>query len=219
MVTIRWHGHACFEIVSSNGYTVVIDPHDGGSIGIKPPKARADAVLMTHDHFDHNAWHTVSKDNTVKYLMKEGEFELDGIKVLGVKAYHDKYRGRRRGTIVMYKLVVDEISMLHVGDLGHVLSEDIVDKLKPLDVLMVPIGGTFTIDGKEALQLAKLLEPKALIPMHYWVRGINLPLAPLDNFLSICDYEVIKLDSNEWIVTKDELSNWKETKVIVFELP
>lgn len=219
MVTIRWHGHACFEIVGSKGYTIVIDPHDGGSIGIKPPKVRADAVLMTHDHFDHNAWHVVSKDNTVKYLMKEGEFELDGIKVLGVKAYHDKYRGRRRGTVVMYKLIVDEISILHVGDLGHVLSEDIVDKLKPLDVLMVPVGGTFTIDGKEALQLAKLIEPKALIPMHYWVRGINLPLAPLDNFLSICDYEVIRLGSNEWVITKDKLSNWKETKVVVFELP
>ena len=217
---VRWHGHACFEIVSSEGFDVVIDPHDGGSIGLRPPNARADAVLMTHDHFDHNAWHIVLKPGGEKYLMKEGEFTIGGkYRVLGVKAYHDKYKGRRRGAIVMYKLVIDDINILHVGDLGHVLTYDICEKLKPIDILMIPVGGVFTINAKEAYEIIKMLEPKAAVPMHYWVSGINLPLAPLNNFLSIVDYEVIRLDSNEWSITKDELDIWDTTKVVVFKLP
>ncbi|RLG87975.1 MAG: Zn-dependent hydrolase [Thermoprotei archaeon] len=220
MVTIRWHGHACFEIVSSDGTVIVIDPHDGGSIGIKPPNVRADVVLMTHDHFDHNAWHIVLKEGGEKYLMREGEFTIGNkYKVLGVKAYHDKYKGRRRGEVVMYRLEVDGISVLHVGDLGHILDPEVANKLRPIDILMVPVGGVFTVDAKEAYEVVKELEPKAAIPMHYWIRGINLPLAPVDNFLSIVDYEIVRLDSNVWSITKDELDLWETTKVVVFKEP
>ena len=220
MVTIKWHGHACFEIISSDAFSIVIDPHDGGSIGLKPPKAKADVVLMTHDHFDHNAWHVVLKSGGEKYLMREGAFKVGGkYEVIGVKAYHDKYRGRRRGDVVIYKVHVDNISILHLGDLGHILDPETASKLRPIDVLMVPVGGTFTIDAKEAYEVVKELEPKAVVPMHYWVRGVNLPLAPVDNFLSIVDLEVIRLDSNVWQVSKDDLDLWESTKVVVFKEP
>jgi len=91
---IRWHGHACFEI--SNGRTIVTDPHDGKSIGIKPPQVKADLVLVSHGHFDHNSVKTVSKGST-KIISTVGKFEELGIKVKGVKAFHDNAGGERRG--------------------------------------------------------------------------------------------------------------------------
>jgi len=218
MVVIRWHGHACFEIVDSSGFSIVIDPHDGGSIGLKPPRARADAVLITHEHFDHNAYPVVLRGGGERYSMREGEFVVGGrYMVLGVRAYHDKYRGRRRGQVVMYRLSVEGVNILHVGDLGHMLSPETSERLRPVDIAMVPVGGTFTIDGKEAYEVIKELSPKAAIPMHYWIPGVNLPLAPLENFLGVIDLDVVRLNSNEWSVTKESLDRWGETKVVVFK--
>ena len=218
MVVIRWHGHACFEIVDSSGFSIVIDPHDGGSIGLKPPRARADAVLITHEHFDHNAYPVVLKGGGERYSMREGEFVVGGrYRVLGVRAYHDKYRGRRRGQVVMYRLSVEGVNILHVGDLGHMLSPETSKRLGPVDIAMVPVGGTFTIDGKEAYEVIKELSPKAAIPMHYWIPGVNLPLAPLENFLGVIDLDVVRLNSNEWSVTKGSLERWGETRVVVFK--
>ncbi len=221
VVTIRWHGHACFEIIDSEGLTIVIDPHDGRSIGLKPPKVSADVVLMTHEHFDHNAYHLVIKPGGEKYSMKEGEFKIAGkYSVKGIKLFHDKSKGRLRGNVVIYRLEVEGISILHVGDLGHIIPQKVVDDVSPVDILMVPVGGTFTIDAKEAYEISRMLTPKAVIPMHYWVEGVNLPLAPLDSFLSVVDYGVIKLDSNEWTISKEELEVMgPEPKVIVFKLP
>lgn len=221
MVKFRWHGHACFEIVDSKGLTIVIDPHDGRSIGLNPPRASADVVLITHEHFDHNAYHLVLKAGGEVYSMKEGDFKIAReYPVKGIKLFHDKNRGRLRGTVVIYKLEVEGVKILHVGDLGHTLPPNVVSAVKPVDVLMVPVGGTFTIDAKEALEVSKSLMPKVIIPMHYWVKGINLPLAPLESFLKIVDYEVIKLGSNEWVISRDELEALgPEPKVVVFSLP
>jgi len=221
MVTIRWHGHACFEIVDSEGLTIVIDPHDGRSIGLKPPKVSADVVLMTHEHFDHNAYHLVIKPGGEVHSMKEGEFKVAGKYLAkGIKLYHDKSKGRLRGNVVIYRLEIEGIGILHVGDLGHMLPQEVIDTVSPVDVLMVPVGGTFTVDAKEAYEISKALTPKVIIPMHYWIKGMNLPLAPLDSFLSLVDYEVIKLDSNEWNISKEDLEVMgPEPKVVVFNPP
>lgn len=221
VVVVRWHGHACFEVVDSNGVSIVIDPHDGRSIGLKPPKASADAVLITHEHFDHNAYHLVLKPGGEKYSMREGDFRVVrkyGVK--GIKLFHDKSRGKLRGNVVIYRLEVEGVRILHLGDLGHIPPQEVVNEVTPIEVLMVPVGGTFTIDAKEAYEVAKMLSPKVVVPMHYWVTGVNLPLAPLDSFLNIVDYEVIKMDSNQWSISKEELDVMgPEPKVVVFKLP
>ena len=121
---------------------------------------------------------------------------------------------------MIYRLEVEGVRILHLGDLGHIPPQEVVNEVTPIEVLMVPIGGTFTIDAKEAYEVAKMLSPKVVVPMHYWVTGVNLPLAPLDSFLSIVDYEVIKMDSNQWSISKEELDVMgPEPKVVVFKLP
>ncbi len=219
MVLIKWHGHACFEIIDSQGRSVVIDPHDGRSIGIKAPEASADAVLITHDHFDHNAFHVVLKSGGEIHSMKLGKFKILGsYDVEGVEAYHDKLKGRRRGKVVIYKLNVEGVRITHLGDLGS-FDEELINALKPTDVLMIPVGGVFTIDANEARDLIRELSPKVAIPMHYWVPGINLPLSTLEDFLNIIEWEVVKLERNEWSVTEEELSLIEPTRVVVFKTP
>ena len=124
MIKIRWHGHACFEF--SNGLTIVIDPHDGASIGIAPPKVKADIILITHDHFDHNQARVVEKDGSI--IVRESK-SINGIEIEAIKAYHDKEKGSKRGEINMYKVRYDFLSFLHVGDLGHMLDEETIEKI------------------------------------------------------------------------------------------
>ncbi len=198
MVTVKWHGHACFEIISSKGIRVVIDPHDGRSLGIKPPDAQADIVLITHEHFDHNAFSVVAKPSAQVFSMYEGSTRVNDIEILGIRTYHDRERGKRRGQNVIYRMLVDNVTFLHLGDLGHELDESYARKLGHIDIVMIPVGGTFTIDSSGAWKTIEVIKPKAVIPMHYWIRGLNLPLRPVDDFISKRPsmWSVVKLDSN-----------------------
>lgn len=206
MPIIRWHGHACFEIITSQGKTIVIDPHDGRSLGLKPPRALADIVLITHEHFDHNAYAVVAKPGAKILSMKAQENIIDDVKVLGVETYHDKDRGRRRGRNVVYRILVDGVSLVHLGDLGHTIGEESA-KLKPIDVLMIPVGGVFTIDAKEAWKVIEVLNPLTVIPMHYWVQGLELPLKPVDEFLNLAPttWNKLLLESNTLSIDKESL--------------
>ncbi|MEM4600471.1 MAG: MBL fold metallo-hydrolase [Sulfolobales archaeon] len=219
---IRWHGHACFELIDRGGFTIAIDPHDGYSLGIKPPSFKADAVLITHEHFDHNAYNIVAKPGAEKHSMREGEFLIAGRHMArGVKLYHDKVKGRRRGEVVIYRVEVDGVRVLHLGDLGHVFDESTALGLKPIDVLLVPVGGTFTIDAREAYEVVKVVEPKVVVPMHYWVKGMNLPLQPVDIFVDIVRdvYEVVSTQTSELTVTPEGLQSIVKTKVYVLNAP
>ena len=219
MVIIRWHGHACFEIVPSSGITIVIDPHDGASIGIKPPQVKADIVLITHEHFDHNAYRVVSKDKSEVISSREGEFEVQGVRIKGITAYHDPYKGRRRGSVVMYKIMVDDLEILHMGDVGHILTSEQVNEVGQVDVVMIPVGGTFTIGPEEAWRTLEVLRPRVAIPMHYWISGINLPLMPVDEFVSKAseEWEIVYHDTNQIELSKNALP--KKLTVYVLRPP
>ncbi|MEM0153448.1 MAG: MBL fold metallo-hydrolase [Ignisphaera sp.] len=207
MVVVRWHGHACFEIVSSKGTVIVIDPHDGRSLGIKTPKVSADIVLITHEHFDHNAYSVVAKPSANVYSMHVGEESVNDIKFTGIEAYHDKEKGRRRGRNVIYKLYVDNVSFVHVGDLGHELDKEYSKRLGLIDILMIPVGGTFTLDAKGAWKTIENLEPKTVIPMHYWIEKLNLPLRPVDDFIQQKppSWNVITLNTNTLSIDAKEV--------------
>ncbi|MEM4575943.1 MAG: MBL fold metallo-hydrolase [Candidatus Nezhaarchaeales archaeon] len=209
-ITIAWHGHACFEI--KNHVTIVVDPHDGTSIGIKPPSAKADLVLISHKHFDHaNGLMFVKKNGTV-VIDKPGNYEVKGVKVVGIPTYHDECRGAKRGLNTVYLFEYDEVRFCHLGDLGHVLSEDQARFLRPVDVLMIPVGGTFTIDAKQANEIMNLLSPRIAIPMHYKTPGLNLPIVGVEGFIA-GKTNVERSQSNTYRVSKETLPS--KLKIVV----
>jgi L-ascorbate metabolism protein UlaG (beta-lactamase superfamily) len=210
---VSWHGHACVSI-QFDFYIVVFDPHDGASIGLKKPAVKADLVLVSHGHFDHNAVHVVSKRGTRVFEMHYGETMVDNVKIIGLKTYHDKQRGRRRGENAVYIVEVKGVKIAHLGDLGEIPSPDILGKLRGVNLLIIPVGGTFTIEPSEAWSIVEITNPVNVLPIHYWVPGITLPLKPVEEFLKLVKgYEVVKLDTNSF-----ELERY-EKKVIVPKPP
>lgn len=212
MLRIRWHGHSCFEI--TNEVTIVTDPHDGKSIGIHPPTVQGDIILVSHDHFDHNSVKTVEKENSTVITDIE-ERTVSGVKIRGVSAYHDEVKGAKRGKDNIYIFTVDGITFCHLGDLGHVLDEETTKKIGKIDILFIPVGGTYTIDAEAAWEVIKSIQPKIIIPMHYKIEGLSLPIAPVDNFLEKGDYKILKV-GNEIDIEKEELP--MEPEIWVFTL-
>ncbi len=209
---IRWHGHACFEIRS--GITIVVDPHDGRSIGLKPPRARADIVLVSHHHFDHDAVRVIK--GNYKVIDAPGEYEFNGVKIKGVSAYHDESMGAKRGKITMYRIAGEGISLLHVGDLGHVLSKDMLKKIDKIDILFIPVGGVYTVDAEKAYENVKLLNPRIVVPMHYRFDGLTLGIDTVEPFLNKFSKERIEYVGSSIEFSREDLP--KTTNVWVFTL-
>jgi L-ascorbate metabolism protein UlaG (beta-lactamase superfamily) len=186
----------------------VVDPHDGKSIGIKTPVVRADVVMISHDHFDHNCARIVKGDFiTVRDI---GERRIDGVSIRGVEAHHDDAEGRKRGSINLYRFEMDGLSFLHCGDLGHILSKEQVEALRPVDVMFLPVGGVFTIDGEMAHEVVEQIQPRVVIPMHYRVGGLSLSIQTLDPFLRSVDDDSVFRVGNEVEIYPEDLPKGTE---------
>lgn len=195
---ITWHGHACVSL-SVNGYVVVFDPHDGVSLGLKRPAVQADLVLVTHDHFDHNAVSVVAKRTSRVFKMFYGESVVDNVKVEGLRTYHDKLKGKRRGENAVYVVSAGNVRVAHLGDLGEIPEEPVLSRLRGVDLLIVPVGGTFTVEPDEAWRIVELTTPRNVMPIHYWIPGCNLPLKPVDEFLKhVKNYSVLRLNTSSF---------------------
>lgn len=176
-------GHSCFKIqdkIGPDGITVITDPYDK-KIGVKAPNLEADIVTISHDHYDHN--NTKAIRNEAYIINSAGEYDYKGIGVHGVESYHDDKKGKDRGTNVIYRIEVDDISVSHLGDLGHELDSKQLDLLVGADILLVPVGGKYTIDAKKAVEVVSQIEPRMVIPMHYKYKGINLDIDGVDKFV------------------------------------
>ncbi|OGC45431.1 hypothetical protein A2V49_03095 [candidate division WWE3 bacterium RBG_19FT_COMBO_34_6] len=161
---ITYIGHSCFKIKGKN-ITLVIDPYNPKMTGYPMPKISADAVLITHEHEDHSNLQAI---NDYKILINTpGEYELSETFIFGIQTYHDNKNGNERGKNTIYQIDIDGFSLLHLGDLGHELSTDTLERLGSIDVLMVPVGGTYTINGEVAAKVISSIEPAIVIPMHY----------------------------------------------------
>lgn len=205
---IKWHGHACFEVVTGDT-TIVFDPHDGKSIGIRPPSVSADLVLMSHDHYDHNAVRSVD-GNFKSYMMKNGRFEFRNIPFYGFATFHDDANGRKRGNNTMYRLTSEGITLCHCGDLGAIPDNKIINAIKEVDFLMVPVGGVYTMEKDVLRKFIELVNPRVIIPMHYRFGGLTIPVADVDQFLEMIPPEYIDYVGNSIDITKDELPDRKE---------
>jgi len=210
MIRIRWWGHACFEI--SNGKVIVIDPHDGISIGIPPPKTKADVILVTHEHFDHNQTRIVEKEGSV---VVRGEKTVNGLSVRALTAYHDKDGGARRGETTIFIFEYGGVTFCHLGDLGHMPDDDLIERIGDVDILFIPVGGVFTINAQEARRLCERMRTRVIVPMHYKIEGLALPIENIDAFIDAIGYE-IRYVANEIDIDTEDFSTEKE--VWVFSL-
>jgi L-ascorbate metabolism protein UlaG (beta-lactamase superfamily) len=212
---IIYLGLSSFKIKGKSA-SVVTDPYDEHKAGLKFPKLEADAVSVSHEHDNHSNISVLQNSPVV--IAGPGEYEVKGIKVLGIPTFHDSSLGAERGKNVIYKFDVDGVSVLHCGDLGHKLSEKEVEIIDKVDILLLPVGGTYTINSEVAIEVISQLEPKVVIPMHYKKQGLNEEiygkLTGVETFLKEMGKEGIA-PIPKYSTTKDKLP--LELTVVVLE--
>ncbi|MGQ9474856.1 MAG: MBL fold metallo-hydrolase [Actinomycetota bacterium] len=180
-VRVSWLGHAMFLLEDGSGHRLVTDPY-GEGVGYNLPSVEANIVLVSHDHFDHANVDLV-KGNPV--LVREaGRREIDNVVVEGFPTYHDSSGGKERGANIVYRVSMQGLNFVHLGDLGHILPEDLVVQLKGADVLFIPVGGTFTVDDAQAAEVVKALSPRIAVPMHFRNSACNFPILNEEPFLA-----------------------------------
>ncbi len=180
---ITWQGHSCFKIqdkIGPEGVTVVTDPFNKET-GLKVPNFEADIVTVSHDHKDHNNIDALrGKPFAVSCA---GEYDFKGVLIEGIDSYHDDKKGEERGGNIMYRIEIDDLSVAHLGDLGDVLDNAQLEKLVGTDVLLIPVGGKYTLDAKKAVEVISQIEPRIVIPMHYKTKDIKYDLDSIDKFI------------------------------------
>jgi len=177
---IKYLAHAAFLITSDNGVKIVADPYETEDILCYAEITEtADIVTTSHQHTDHNYVRAV-KGNPKVVTKSE---ELKGIKIKAIPAAHDTSGGSQRGKNTIFCFDVDGINVCHCGDLGHELNAAQINAIGKVDVLMIPVGGTFTLDAQGASKVTEQLKPKVILPMHYKTDRTSLPLAGVDDFL------------------------------------
>ncbi len=176
---ISWLGHSCFRIRGSQA-TVITDPYSP-EVGYSLGKPKARIVTVSHQHPGHSYVQGVGGDP--KPITGPGEYEIGGILVIGLATFHDAENGNQRGKNTVYLMEVDEVSLCHLGDLGHMLTAEQIEELGNVDILLVPVGGVSTIGAPVAAELVRQLEPKVVIPMHYKTEALSWELDPVERFL------------------------------------
>ena len=213
---ITYLGHSSFRIKTKSA-VVVTDPFDPQMVGFKYSGAEAEIVTVSHQHSDHNA---VSKVSGVKKVVEgPGEYEISGISIIGYQSFHDNKKWEERGKNVIYVIEAEGLRIVHLGDLGHAISDDLVSEMGPIDMLMIPVGGFYTINPKEAVEISSKIDPYFILPMHYKDSGINekefADLEPKETFLKEVGLTVEVLP--KFSIKKEDIIENQSTKVIVLE--
>jgi len=192
---IEWYGQAAFLITSDSGARIITDPYTPGGFGLNYTDIgeSADIVTISHDHADHSNVGGIQGNPEVV----RGSTEVKGIKINAVATAHDDSGGSQRGGNNVYCFEVDGVKVCHLGDLGHMLSGEQAAAIGKVDILLIPVGGNFTIDAKVATEVANKLSPKVIIPMHYKnERCPTFPVAGVEEFLEGKD-NVVRSDESE----------------------
>ena len=176
---ISWLGHSCFRIRGRQA-TVITDPYPP-DLGYSLGKPTAHVVTVSHQHPGHSYVQGIG--GGPRLVTGPGEYEISGVLITGIATFHDRERGKQRGKNTVYLMEVDEVSVCHLGDLGHVLTAEQVEEIGNVDVLLLPVGGVSTINAPVAAEVVRQLEPKAVVPMHYKTEALSWELEPVDRFL------------------------------------
>jgi L-ascorbate metabolism protein UlaG (beta-lactamase superfamily) len=213
---ITWLGHASFLLESLSGTRVVTDPFEAGSydgaVGYPPICTPADVVTVSHEHADHNAVGCVEGEPTI--VRDPDAITVKDVQIRGLPTFHDESKGKDRGRNTIYVVDVDGIRVGHLGDLGHALSSDEIERLGSVDVLLAPVGGYYTIGPEEARRTAEALGAKIVIPMHYKTDVLGFPIQPVDDFLKLMP-KVERVGGKSIEIVRDDLEN--ATKVVVLD--
>ncbi len=224
-MNITWYGQACFRLSAKGGSasggettTVLIDPFSK-KIGLREPRVNDAIILVTHEHEDHNNVEDLpaQADAGKAFVIRgPGEYEKSGVQVVGISSFHDNVQGAERGLNTIYVIKLEDITLCHLGDLGqHELTGEQIEVIGNVDILLVPVGGVYTIDGKQAVGIVKQIEPKIIIPMHYKVSGLTVDLEPATAFLKEIG---IKPEEVETFRINAKSLPQEEMKLVMFKL-
>lgn len=218
---IIWHGQSCFELISSQSkgsqVTLVVDPFDEET-GLRLPKLEADVLLVTHSHHDHNNIKAVlpvpGSQNPPVLIDGPGEYDVKDVLIRGIPSWHDEVGGKEKGPNTIFVIEAEELKICHLGDLGQKeLTSEQVEQIGEVDILLMPIGGIFTISAKEAVKVMSQIEPSVTIPMHYQLPKLKMNIDGLDKFLKTVGLKKIEPLNKLSIKKKDILP--EEAKIIV----
>jgi L-ascorbate metabolism protein UlaG (beta-lactamase superfamily) len=216
---IKWYGHAAFGIVADDGVRIIVDPYESGAFGGALTYGKitdeADIVLSSHDHDDHN----YTKDIRGKFvrIRTEGVHEVKGVRIEAIPTYHDPSKGKERGGNLLFKIETEGITVVHAGDLGHVLDKEILAKVGKADILLLPVGGFYTVDAGEASRIMVDIAPFITIPMHYKTEKCDFPISPVEAFTKGKKNVVLK-ESSEVVVSRDSLPAEPQVVVLRYAL-
>ena len=216
---IKYYGHAAFKLTSDTGVRIIVDPYQSGAfdgaLSYGKITDEADIVLTSHDHDDHN--YTGDLKGTFAHIGKAGTHSVKGVKVRGLPTHHDGSGGKERGNNLLFVIEVDGMIVAHVGDLGHTLDKDLLEEIGRIDVLLIPVGGFFTIDARQATTVMNDLKPALTIPMHFKTEKSGFPIAKVEEFIS--DKNGVRMaKSSEVEIKKETLPRTAEIVVLDYAL-
>ena len=211
-MNIKWYGHSCFLLTDSEGTSILTDPCPP-EVGYELKNIECDAVTVSHKHFDHCYTQCAAGEPII--IDTVGTRMVNNIRVTGYPAFHDKSGGAERGSNLLYLFEIDGMRVMHAGDMGHLLSPAQQDEIGKVDVLLVPIGGTYTLDYLQARQFANQLRPGVVIPMHYKTPQCTIDLDGIDHFIdTVQDCKIHKLNDYEASLFPSSLG---EDRVLVLD--
>jgi len=209
---IKWLGHAAFIIKLSNNIKIVTDPYKtGNGINYLPINETADIVTLSHSHSDHNNYAAVKGSPVI--LGEKGRQIVKNIEINAIQVYHDRTLGSQRGSVLIFCFKVEGLIVCHAGDLGHTLNPRELEEIGPVDILMLPVGGYYTIDAESADVVARSIKPRVILPMHYKTEKTDYPITGLQLFLK-GRQNVRQLDSSEIEISLATLPLITETIVL-----
>jgi L-ascorbate metabolism protein UlaG (beta-lactamase superfamily) len=208
---ITWLGQSCFKI-KSHDLVLVTDPFSI-EIGLKLPKTEANILTVSHGHFDHNNISGIFGNPFI--IDGPGEYEVRGVNISGILTYHDSSGGAEQGQNTIYLIEMEELRICHLGDLGHSLSDRELEKIDGVDILMIPVGGVYTIGTEKAQEVISQINPKIIIPMHYKIEGLKPNLESLDKFCK--EMGVCKETQDKLVIKKSTLSEEEEEQVFILK--
>ena len=212
---IKWLGHSCFLLTSESDVKVLTDPFNN-QVGYKLPSVEADIVTTSHGHFDHNYIQAVK--GKFKHISQPGVFKQNGVGITGIPSFHDEVQGAKRGKNIIFIFDMDGLRVCHCGDLGHIPTPEQAAAIGRIDVLLIPVGGTYTVNAAEAYKTVKLLEPKVAIPMHFKTPVLSFPIDGVEKFLNAAGVTVQDAfaDKQEIDVTQESLGILSNILVLNF---